>query len=66
MFPKAISAHVNSSKGSPDGVLQFSSSQDAKAAFDAAKNIDIGGHKLTVLYDTQVGFTSRDLFKRCT
>merc|ERR1712200_236332 len=53
MFPKAISAHVNSSKGSPDGVLQFSSSQDAKAAFDAAKNIDIGGHKLTVLYDTQ-------------
>jgi len=53
LFPKAVSANIYLSKDSPDGVLQFSNTEDAKAAFDAAKNMDIEGHKLTVIYDIE-------------
>merc|ERR1712218_401259 len=37
-------------KGTSYGFVQFSSPGDAKAAFDAAKGLSIGGHKITVLF----------------
>merc|ERR1712088_1258617 len=53
MFPKASQADIPSrskKKGTSYGFVQFSSPGDAKAAFDAAKNLTIADHKITVLF----------------
>jgi len=53
MFPKASHADIpanSKKKGTSYGFVQFSSPGDAKAAFDAAKGLSIGGHKITVLF----------------
>lgn len=53
MFPKCSHAELplnNKRRGNPVAFIQFSTPADAKAAFDASQNLDIQGHKLTVLY----------------
>jgi len=53
MFPKCNHAELPMNwkrRGNPIAFIQFSNPSDAKAAFDASQNLDIGGHKLTVLY----------------
>jgi len=53
MFPKASHADIPSrsrKKGTSYGFVQFATPGDAKAAFDAAKNLSIADHKITVLY----------------
>ena len=53
MFPKCASAEiprVGKKKGSAYGFIQFSSPSDAKAAFDAAQNLEVNGHPITVLF----------------
>merc|ERR1712071_689476 len=53
MFPKACAADIPSrskEKGTSFGFVQFSNPGDAKAAFDAAQDLDMAGHKITVFY----------------
>ena len=53
MFPKCNHAELPLNwkrRGNPIAFIQFSNPADAKAAFDASQNLDIKGHKLTVLY----------------
>jgi len=53
MFPKCCGADIPSNsakKGTPFGFVQFSNPGDAKSAFDAAKDLDIAGHKISVFY----------------
>merc|ERR1712059_95731 len=53
MFPKASHADIpqkSRNKGTSFGFVQFSTPGDAKAAFDAAKDLAINGHKITVLF----------------
>jgi len=53
MFPKAGTAEIpqkSRRKGTSFGFVQFSSAADAKAAFDAAQDLSVNGHKITVLY----------------
>merc|ERR1712029_796678 len=53
MFPKCSSADIPANvrkKGTAYGFVQFSSPSDAKAAFDAAQNLEISGHPITVLF----------------
>jgi len=53
MFPKASHADIparSRKKGTSYGFVQFASPGDAKAAFDAAKDLTIAGHKITVLF----------------
>merc|ERR1712226_793499 len=53
MFPKASHADIpqrSKKKGTSYGFVQFASPGDAKAAFDAAKDLSIAGHKITVLF----------------
>jgi len=55
MFPKSASADIpissrKSKKATSYGFVQFSSPSDAKAAFDAAQNLEISGHPITVLF----------------
>merc|ERR1712212_832754 len=53
MFPKASHADIpanSKKKGTSYGFVQFSSPGDAKAAFDAAKGLSIGGPRTTVLF----------------
>ena len=53
MFPKSASADIPQSsrkKGTSYGFVQFSTPSDAKSAFDAAQNLEISGHPITVLF----------------
>merc|ERR1712098_106675 len=53
MFPKCSSADIPANvrkKGTAYGFIQFSSPSDAKAAFDAAQNLEVAGHPITVLF----------------
>merc|ERR1712058_132382 len=53
MFPKCSSADLPATarkKGTAYGFIQFSSPSDAKAAFDAAQNLEVAGHPITVLF----------------
>ena len=53
MFPKAAHAQIPKSskkKGTSYGFVQFSNPADAKAAFDAAQDLEISGHRITVLF----------------
>jgi len=53
MFPKATRADIpqrSRKKGTTFGFVQFSTPADAKAAFDAAQNLSINNHKITVLF----------------
>jgi len=53
MFPKAGHAEIpqkSKKKGTSFGFVQFSNAADAKAAFDAAQDLSVNGHKITVLY----------------
>merc|ERR1719233_2093498 len=53
MFPKAAHADIpqrSKKKGSSYGFVQFSTPADAKAAFDAAQDLTINNHKITVLF----------------
>lgn len=53
MFPKASHADIpqkSRNKGTSFGFVQFATPGDAKAAFDAAKDLAINGHKITVLF----------------
>jgi len=53
MFPKAGSACIpqrSKKKGTTYGFVQFSKPADAKAAFDAAQDLTIANHKITVLF----------------
>merc|ERR1719205_222972 len=53
MFPKAGSACIpqrSKKKGTSYGFVQFSTPADAKAAFDAAQDLTIANHKITVLF----------------
>jgi len=53
MFPKACQACIPSNskkKGTSFGFVQFSTPADAKAAFDAAQDLTINNHKITVLF----------------
>merc|ERR1712168_1135945 len=52
-FPKAAHADIpqkSKKKGSSYGFVQFSTPADAKAAFDAAQDLTINNHKITVLF----------------
>jgi len=53
MFPKAVHADIpqkSKKKGTSFGFIKFSNVGDAKAAFDAAQDLSVNGHKITVLY----------------
>ena len=53
MFPKAAHADIpqrSKKKGTTFGFVQFSTPADAKAAFDAAQDLSINNHKITVLF----------------
>merc|ERR1719471_2731041 len=53
MFPKCSHADIPQAarkKGTGYGFIQFSSPSDAKAAFDAAQNLEVAGHPITVLF----------------
>merc|ERR1712055_362831 len=53
MFPKAAHGDIpqkSKKKGSSYGFVQFSTPADAKAAFDAAQDLTIANHKITVLF----------------
>merc|ERR1712055_859481 len=53
MFPKAAHGDIpqkSKKKGSSYGFVQFSTPADAKAAFDAAQDLTINNHKITVLF----------------
>merc|ERR1712204_106002 len=53
MFPKAGSACIpqkSKKKGTSYGFVQFSTPADAEAAFDAAQDLTIANHKITVLF----------------
>jgi len=53
MFPKAGNADIpqkSRKKGTSFGFVQFSTPADAKAAFDAAQNLEVNGHRITVLF----------------
>nr|XP_040567914.1 glutamic acid-rich protein-like [Lepeophtheirus salmonis] len=55
LFPKAIKAVIpdisnKANKLSKYGFLEFSNPIDAKAAFDASKDLEVNGHHITVLY----------------
>ena len=58
MFPKSALADIPSSsrkKGTSYGFVQFSTPSDAKAAYDAAQNLEISGHPITVLFARRTG-----------
>jgi RNA recognition motif-containing protein len=56
LFPKCKSADIPAKRerskksSSTFGFVEFQSPADAKAAFDAAKDLNVGGHHITVLY----------------
>merc|ERR1719341_1092473 len=53
MFPKSSNADIpqrSKKKGTSYGFVQFSTPADAKAAFDAAQDLTIANHKITVLF----------------
>ena len=53
MFPKCSGAEIPSlgkKKGTAYGFVQFSTPSDAKAAFDAAQDLEVAGHPITVLF----------------
>merc|ERR1719452_107864 len=53
MFPKSSNADIpqrSKKKGTSFGFVQFSTPADAKSAFDAAQDLSIGGHRITVLF----------------
>ena len=53
MFPKACSSFIpprSKKRGTSYGFVQFSTPADAKAAFDAAQDMTIASHKITVLF----------------
>ena len=53
MFPKCSNADIpvkGKKKGTAYGFVQFSSPADAKAAFDAAQDLEVAGHPITVLF----------------
>merc|ERR1719233_2356434 len=53
VYPKAAHADIpqrSKKKGSSYGFVQFSTPADAKAAFDAAQDLTINNHKITVLF----------------
>jgi len=53
MFPKCSHADIpvrGKKKGTAYGFVQFSSPADAKAAFDAAQDLEVAGHPITVLF----------------
>merc|ERR1719470_773280 len=59
MFPKAGSACIPQrakKKGTTYGFVQFSTPADAKAAFDAAQDLTIANHKITVLFAKMTDF----------
>merc|ERR1719228_2830575 len=71
MFPKCNHAELPMNwkrRGNPIAFIQFSTASDAKAAFDASQNLDIKGHKLTVLYakitDTKEEVLNKKLIQR--
>jgi hypothetical protein len=54
-FPSVQASHADipqksKKKGTSYGFVQFASPGDAKAAFDAAKDLTIADHKITVLF----------------
>ena len=58
MFPKCSGAELplrSIRKKCPFGFVQFSNPGDAKAAFDAAKDLVVAGRHITVLYATVSG-----------
>jgi len=53
MFPKAANASIpprSKQKGTSFGFVQFSNPADAKAAFDAAQDLTINNHKISVFF----------------
>jgi len=53
MFPKAANAKIpqkSRKQGTSFGFVQFDNAGEAKAAFDAAQDLSVNGHKITVLY----------------
>merc|ERR1711971_1474827 len=53
MFPKCSNTDIpvrGKKKGTAYGFVQFSSPADAKAAFDAAQDLEVAGHPITVLF----------------
>jgi len=53
MFPKASHAEIpkrSRKKGSKYGFVEFANPADARATFDAAQDLNIDGHHITVLY----------------
>merc|ERR1719341_2356535 len=53
MFPKSSNADIpqrSKKKGTSFGFVQFSTPADAKSAFDAAQDLTIANHKITVLF----------------
>jgi len=53
MFPKASGASIpqrSKKKGTSFGFVQFSTPADAKAAFDAAQDLTISDHKISVFF----------------
>ena len=67
MFPKASYAEISRRsrrKGSKHGFVSYANPKDARATFDAAQNLDIEGHKITVLYAKDKGVTEKYLRKR--
>jgi len=67
MFPKASYAEISNrsrKKGSKYGFVSFDNPKDARATFDAAQNLDVEGHKITVLYAKDKGASEEYLKKR--
>jgi len=68
MFPKASYAEIprgSRKKGSKYGFVEFSNPADARATFDAAQDLNIDGHHITVLY-AKVGKDDQENVKeRC-
>jgi len=67
MFPKAARAEIpqtSRKKGKTFGFVQFSNTADAKAAFDAAQNLKINEHPITVLFAKKTPKTEAQIAKQ--
>jgi len=65
MFSKSSGAEIpraSKDKGTTYGFIQFSNPEDAKSAFDDAKDLSISGHPITVLFATKTA--SEDELKK--
>jgi len=67
MFPKSSGAEIprsSKTKGTSYGFVQFSNPGDAKAAFDAAKGLNISGHPITVLFAKKTAVKEQTVAKK--